>query len=159
MTETAATESWDERLASYLEDLLDTQGELLAFLRRRRETMVGGDVAATATLNDREATLAKQLAALHERRTNLLNEAGVATSLEEAARLRSGAGSPSEAWSNARRNVGLLRHECVVNWLLTQRTLLHLSQLLHRVFGGDATYSSAGKRTRGSGGALVDHQA
>ena len=155
----SAHDSWDGKLATYLQDLVDAQGELLAFLRRRRETLVSGEPEATTALNAEETQLAERLGELHQRRAALMTEAGDPASLEDAARRRGSDAAPGGLWEDARRNVGLLRHECVVNWLLTQRTLLHVSQLLQRVFRGDATYSAAGKPSQAQGGTLLDHQA
>jgi hypothetical protein len=52
----------------------------------------------------------------------------------------------------------LLQHQCLTNWVLVQRTLLHLSQLIEIIATGgrlQPTYSNSTDRHSPHGGAMV----
>ena len=52
----------------------------------------------------------------------------------------------------------LLQHQSLTNWVVVQRTLLHLSQLLEIIATGGRLRPTYGKESpAASGGALLDH--
>lgn len=153
-------------LAELLHELSGSQAELLAVLAEKRAFMAATDVQGMAQLENRERELGDRLQACHERRGELLRRA-------------SEQGLPSESISqlagslpkNARDKLGrqvkesmarsrLLQHESLTNWVLAQRTLLHLSQLLEIIASGGRLKPTYGRgdsiHTRG---ALVDRNA
>jgi hypothetical protein len=158
--------SWEPELAKLLKDLLAVQDELLAILARKRELLVASDAAGLAALGPEEERIAAALQQWVERREALLVRAGqeglpngsiraLATALprEQQGRLD---GSVRTVASRAR----LLRHQSLTNWVVIQKTLLHLSQVLEILATGgrlQPTYGG-GEGVRASG-TLVDRAA
>jgi hypothetical protein len=116
----------------------------------------------------REQQLIDRLQACHERRQQLLARAeaeglpgdsidSLSRRLPAQSRARLQA-SIQEAASRSR----LLQHQSLTNWVLVQRTLLHLSQLIEIIAtGGRAkpTYGNGSDRVAAATGALVDQAA
>ncbi len=59
---------------------------------------------------------------------------------------------------NAQRQSRLLQHQSLANWVLVQRSLLHLSQMMEIIATGGRMRPTYGREPVGHvGGALVDH--
>ena len=158
-----AAEDWQQPLTDLLADLSKTQDELLNVLTRKRELLVAGDRAGLADLQGEEARLAKQLQQCQHRRQSLLDDAAdggqpvkdlqaLAEKLPATARA-----SLRPQVRKARSRARILQHQSLTNWVLVQRTLLHLSQMIEIVAtGGEKppTYEKSGPST--SGGVLMD---
>lgn len=158
--------TWETDLAELLSDLSGSQAELLAVLSEKRAYMAATDMEGMARLETRERQLGDRLQACHERRGELLRRAGeqglpsdsigrLADSLPKEAREKLGK-EVKESTARTR----LLQHQSLTNWVLAQRTLLHLSQLLEIIASGGRlkpTYARGDSiHTRG---ALVDQDA
>lgn len=159
-------QSWESEIVGLLAELAEVQTTLLSVLEEKRRLLVAGDQAALSKMATREHELAKRLQACHERRQHLLSQASDAgvpadsiLSLSERlpaeSRHRMQA-SIREATSRTR----LLQHQCLANWVLVQRSLLHLSQLIEIIATGGRMQPTYGKGSdRVAGGALVDQAA
>jgi FlgN protein len=168
MTETNF--SWENEIAGLLTELSRVQSDLLDVLRQKRELLVAGDEPALALLSNREADLLVRLQACQQRRQDLLDRA--AGEGLPAGSIRSLSKSlPNESRSRMQGDIDatqhrsrILQHECLTNWVLVQRTLLHLSQLVEIIATGGRMKPTYGNGTdcRGHrpdsvvGGALVD---
>ncbi len=159
-------ESYEGEIGALLADLADVQGGLLAVLGEKRSLLMTGDIDALSAISSREEELAARLQACHERRQALLARAD-------------GEGLPSDSIQSlsdrlpaiSRRNVQasiretanrtqLLRHQSLTNWVVVQRSLLHLSQIIEIMATGGRpkpTYDNGPGST--SGGSLVDQAA
>lgn len=158
--------NWETDLADLLRELSGTQSELLAVIAQRRQNMAAPDVDGISQLEDRERQLGNRLQACHERRGELLRKASEQGLPSESIKKLAAALPPPSRdklvrqvqESSARSR--LLQHQSLTNWVLAQRTLLHLSQLLEIVASGGRL-----KPTYGRGdpiharGALVDREA
>lgn len=156
-------DAWEEPLTQLLSDLSETQSELLEVLGRKRDLLVSNDRAGLAAIQPEEQRLAERLAECQQRRQGMLSCAGerglpqddlrsLADAMPDATR-KSLKPKIQEARSRAR----LLQHQSLTNWVLVQRTLLHLSQMIEIVAtGGEKppTYQKNGPSA--SGGVLMD---
>lgn len=170
MTSTAApndarvdTPGWDTQIAALLADLSTVQGDLLALLARKREKIAARDSAALELLAPEEAELTERLMNCHHRRQQLLHAAGEQGLPSESLRSLTGALPKSERESltpeilAARRRSRLLQHQSLTNWVLVQRTLLHLSQMIEIIATGGRMQPTYGESARhNTGGAIVD---
>ena len=153
-------------LAELLSDLSSVQEELLDVLMQKRDRMAASNLEGMAELQPREEQLCQRLQACHERRTQLLETAsqkGVkADSLGKLASLvpSQGQGKLSKQVKETSGRMRLLRHHSLTNWVLAQRTLLHLSQILEIIATGGRLQPTYGKgESVTSRGALVDREA
>lgn len=159
----SADTSWELDLASLLDELSAAQRELLALLATKRQLIINRDQPALEALASREQDLASRLRTCHERRLQLLaqaEDAGLPSeSLSDlAAALPSSVSSRlNRPLADARQRASLIRHECLSQWVVFQRTVLHLSQLLEIIATGGRsapTYVKGGASP--CGGALLD---
>jgi hypothetical protein len=154
--------AWESELAGFLTELSAVQGESLDVLSRKRQMLVTADTEGLASIGEEEQRLIEKLQACLARREELLAKAAQegrpADSIRSLAKDVSGKhGSLGVRVNEATARARLLQHHGLVNWVLVQRTLIHLSQMLGIIATGahrQPTYQK-GEPVR-SGGALVD---
>jgi hypothetical protein len=161
---------WESEIAALLTDLSEVQTELLALLTEKRQMLATSDHEALGAVASREQHLIDRLQACHDRRQQLLARAeseglradsilSLSNQLSPENRARVQAGL-RQASGQSR----LLQHQSLTNWVLVQRTLLHLSQLIEIIATGgrmkptyeNGTGRHASRRDAIVGGALVD---
>lgn len=159
-------ESYEGEIGALLADLADVQGGLLTVLGEKRALLVRGDVDALAAISSREQDLATRLQACHERRQSLLARAdseglpsdsiqSLSDRLPNSSR-RNMQASIREAANRSQ----LLRHQSLTNWVVVQRSLLHLSQMIEIIATGGRPKPTYDKGPgSSSGGSLVDQAA
>jgi hypothetical protein len=155
-------------IAALLAELADVQTALLGLLGEKRQLLATSDHQALTAMAGREQQLIDRLQACHERRQSLLARAeaeglpadsidSLSRQLPPESRARMQA-SIHEAANRSR----LLQHQSLTNWVLVQRTLLHLSQLIEIIATGGRlkpTYGNGSDRVAAATGALVDQAA
>jgi flagellar biosynthesis/type III secretory pathway chaperone len=153
-------------VAALLGELAGVQGDLLDVLSHKRALIAAGNHDGLAAVGERELALVDRLQACQQHRQQLLDQAAAnglpADSIHSLAK-----SLPSERRAElqaeveeARHRSRLLQHDCLTNWVLVQRTLLHLSQLIEIIATGgqmQPTYGDGSER-QGSG-SLVDRAA
>jgi len=158
--------SWEAELAKLLTDLLAVQDELLAILTRKRQLLIDADTEGLADIAVEEQRLLAALQDCMARRAELLTRAeqdglpsdsirALTQALPKAQRHQLNP-QIQAAGSRAR----LLQHHSLTNWVVVQRTLIHLSQMLEIIATGgrlQPTYGE-GEPVNASGG-LVDRAA
>ena len=165
MTDSEKQEHWDHQLAALLEDLSRIQDDLLDVLAQKQQFMARGDVEAMNGLQQRETALCDALRACQKRRADLLEAAGqhglpsdslgsLANALEQ--------GNPAELRkrvNHASARMRLVQHQSLANWVLAQKALIHLSQMLEIIATGGRLQPTYGRESCAvSGGALVDQE-
>jgi flagellar biosynthesis/type III secretory pathway chaperone len=166
MDEQTTTVDWDGEITGLLDQLGEVQDELLATLVAKRDVMAAGDLNGLAPLQAREVELGERLEACHQRRAALLARASDEglpgeSVMELAAALPAGRQNalPQQVRQVAERT-RLLRHHSLTNWVLAQRSLLHLSQLLEILAtGGQIKPTYSQEESPLFRGSLVDHAA
>ena len=166
MNETTTATTWETRLAELLTELGSTQTELLDLLQRKRTALVEADEAALASLTESEALLVERLQSCHDRRTELLRAAAAEGMPSDSLRaLHAALDSPEAAElrpqiKDAVLRSRLLQHHSLTNWVITQRTLIHLSNVLEIIAtGGQMKPTYEKGESAHTGGSLVDRAA
>jgi hypothetical protein len=156
-------DAWESDIAGLLSELSAVQTDLLSVFTRKRTLLAAGDGAALGAVAAQEQSLVVRLQACHERRQRMLAQAAgeglpsdsiksLSKSLPAGSRKRL-RGELDVAHDRSR----LLQHECLTNWVLVQRTLLHLSQLIEIIATGGRMKPTYGNGSdRQEHGALVD---
>jgi hypothetical protein len=177
-TGTAAPEklNWEAAISELLSELSSVQEELLAVLGEKRERLAAVDVSGMTELQDREQSLLDRLQACHTRREELLSAARAEglpadsmTTLAQAASRQSTSTSTTnqsqrdklrkDLASSASR-MRLLQTQSLTNWVIAQRSLLHVSQLLEIIATGGRLQPTYGVRESvHNRGGMVDHEA
>ncbi len=165
--ETAApTLNWEHELGVLLEELSSVQDELLAVLVAKKDCLAAADIEGLPDLQLRELALGERLQACHQRRGDILAAAReqdlpgdslgqLAATLP--ARQRDKLGKQVKESEGRMR---LLQNQSITNWVLAQRSLLHVSQLLEIIATGgrlQPTYGD-GEMAHSVGG-LVNQEA
>ena len=163
MDDNSNSPDFEDEVASLLTDLSAAQDELIDVLTVKRDRMASGDLEGMQALTSREDRLASRLEECQERRTALLDRAGQAG--RPHANIRQLAASmPADSRGSLDKQVKetssrmrMLQHHSLTNWVLAQRSVLHLSQLLEIVATGGKIRPTYGKgESAHSRGALVD---
>ena len=152
--------------AIVLTDLLVAQDELLEILAKKRELLVAADIEGLAAIGHQEETLVGSLQKCLRRREELLARAGreglPCTSIRALSRAlpkaqREPLGEQVQLASSRAR---LLKHHSLTNWVVVQRTLIHLSQMLEIIATGGRLQPTYGEREPvNASGTLVDRAA
>jgi FlgN protein len=153
----------ESQIAELLHRVSVAQDELLALLAHKRELLGNRDHRALAALSPREEELAAELRACHDARTKLLASASQqglpSDSIESlAGSLPNGhAGPLHQPILEAKNRAELLQHESLAQWVVMQRTVLHLSQMLEIIATGGRSRPTYEKgRSVETSGALMD---
>jgi len=153
-------------VVAFLGELSSVQDELLAVLDEKRKSLTRADLTAVNALQAREESLVARLNACQQRRQEMLRDAktqGIAAqNLGELANSvqRGNDRSLSNQVKEANSRMRLLQTGLLTNWLLAQRTLLHISQLLEIIAtGGRIQPTYVMSESVQSRGALLDQEA
>jgi hypothetical protein len=161
--------NWEDAIGNLLAELSSVQEELLAVLAEKRERLGRVDVAGMTVLQAREQALCDRLQAAHARREELLaaakREGLPADSVTSLAKGVSSASPPQREklrkdLAATESRMRLLQTNSLTNWVIAQRSLLHVSQLLEIVATGgrlQPTYG-VGEGVYSRGG-MIDHEA
>lgn len=161
----AAPTNWEERIADLLAELAQVQSDVLTVLGIKSEAIGKGDLESLAECTAREEKLLSRLEECHSHREQLLEtarqEGRPASSVEELALSLEGPrrGELRQGVTDARRRMRLLQHQCLTNWVVTQRTLIHLSQMIEIVATGGRMSATYGRPESVGTSGFVDQQA
>ncbi|OHB85816.1 MAG: hypothetical protein A2V98_12850 [Planctomycetes bacterium RBG_16_64_12] len=155
--------AWESELATFLTQLSAVQDESLEILTRKRQLLVAADTAGLADVAKREEALIEKLQGCLARRGQLLEQAAGEGLPSESIRSLTAA-LPDRAKreltdqvNQAARRTRLLQHHSLTNWVLVQRTLIHLSQILEIIAtGGQMQPTYEREESLHASGALVD---
>jgi len=158
--------AWEPELAKFLTDLMAVQDQTLEMLNRKRQMIISADTAGLAATAPEEESLIQRLQECQHRREELLRRAEQSglpsTSLKALTRAlpkphRESLG-PTMKLALARSR--LLHCESLTNWLVVQKTLLHLAQMLEIIATGGRMQPTYGKDgPTAVPGSLVDRAA
>lgn len=155
--------SWESELAQFLTDLSAVQDESLEILTRKTKLLAASDREGLAELGREEELLIAKLQGCLQQRQTLLDRAEaeglpakniqtLAQSLPKPSREKLG-GQVSHVAARMR----LLQHHSLTNWVIVQRTLIHLSQLLEIIATGGRMKPTYGNDGAGqTSGGLVN---
>jgi hypothetical protein len=162
MDEMTSNAPWEIVFAELLGDLSAVQNDLLHTLSQKRAVLMRGDGEALALIGQEEERLVERLQQCQLRRLQLLaranDEGRPADNLRALARSlppaqhRQLAPQLDQAAGRARA----LQHECLTDWVVAQRTLIHLSQLLEIIATGGRLQPTYGRDAAPASGALLN---
>ena len=155
--------AWDRELAALLDELSAVQDDSLEALLRKCRLLGEADTEGLAALGREEERLIARLGECLRRREELLARAAAegmpAENLGALARaLPAGRGGdlPQQV-EIARAKARLLQHQSLTNWVIAQRSIIHLSQTLEILATGGRLQPTYGKDgLAATSGALVD---
>jgi hypothetical protein len=159
-------ETFDSQLGTLLTELSDVQRELLAVIAEKRAILIKAKPLELAQLQPREKALIERLQACQRLRSDLLEQAS-AQGLPHRSVMELTAALPAQQrqhWTPQIREAAsrsrLLQHQSLANWVLVQRTLIHLSQMLEIIATGGRLCPTYGKGAiADTSGNLVDQEA
>ncbi len=158
--------AWESEIAAFLAHLSNVQEKTLDVLTRKGKLLAAADTAGLAALEAEEEELMARLQDCLQRREHLLERAkqhGLPS--QNVRQLAQAVGQSPHSPLNdqirlATHRGRLLQHQSLVNWVLVQKTLIHLSQLLEIIATGGRLQPTYHKDSGAQAtGALVDHAA
>lgn len=162
----AAERDWEADISALLDELSSVQDELFQVLAAKRERLMTADCAGIDELQEREQSVCQRLEQCHQRRAELLAEAerrglpSDSVSKLASSVAKSSSGKLGKQAKDAAANMRLLQHQSLTNWVLAQRAVLHVSQLLEIIATGGRLQPTYGEGdTLHNRGSLVDHEA
>ena len=132
----------EQDLLDFLKELAQVQDDLLTVLTQKRKCLACGDLGAIRETQQHEERVLERLTACHSKRAELLAEAqsrGLASeNLSDLAATIDRRQTPKlrTQVQEIQGRMRLLQSGTVTNWLLAQRTLLHISQLIEIIATG-----------------------
>lgn len=156
----------ETEIGTLLDELSSVQSELLGVLSDKREALIRADVSRLTELQPREERLASRLAECQERRIALLavakEQGRPHDSIAKVAKT-AGGGKHNKLGERVKETAArtrLLQHQSLANWVLAQRSLLHVSQLIEIIATGGRMQPTYGdKESVHARGSLVNQQA
>ncbi len=157
--------TWESNLHELLDDLGNVQESLLTLLAEKRRCLAKHDWQALDATQQQEATLLQRLEACHSRRQQLIDQAQQTVPHVQSLRQLAALIPDQSDHTSSRRvqqlsgRMRLLQHESLTNWVLAQRSLLHLAQMLEVFASGGRLKPTYGRETLPlSQGAIVDQE-
>ncbi len=157
---------FEAEISALLDELSSVQTELLAVLHHKRQALATADLPRLNELQPREEALAERLALCQQRRGELLaaaNQEGLPSDNVAKLATRVGRGKPGALGQRVKETASrlrLLQHQSLANWVLAQRSLLHVSQLLEIIATGGRMQPTYGdKESVHARGSLVNQEA
>ncbi len=154
---------WESEVASLLQRLSVAQQQLLSLLAKKHGLLATNDHEHLLELAPEEEALSAELEACLKQRETLLKQAASegmpCASIHALVRsLPDQQANPLETpLQEASKHANLLRHQSLSQWVVVQRTLLHLSQMLEIIATGGRSQPTYEKgRPRESSGSLMD---
>lgn len=157
---------WESALSDYLHQLAEVQEELLKLLEAKRRLMAAKDLQGMSALQTQEQQVCARLEELQSQRMQMLaaarqqgfaveNLSSLANQLEQGKRSKL-----HRQMQDLQAHLRLTQHAALTNWVLAQRSLLHVVQMLEILAtGGRLVPTYDPERAIPWSGGLVDQQA
>lgn len=157
---------WEDELTDLLDDLLETQKEMLQLLDSKRAAMTTRNLEQIEGLQPQEESLCQRLLECQQRRADMLEVArqaqlpdGNLQVLSETVTKEITSQIPKKIKEANNRSIQL-KHQSLTNWIIAQRNLLHVSQLLEIIAtGGGKTPTYGGSGDSAPNGFVLDQEA
>ncbi len=140
-----------EQLANLLAELTDVQSELLSLLDEKRKRMVARDTSGMLAAQAKEEELCQRLESIQQRRQAMLELAesqGLPhNNLQQLAKALPAGSKVARDAKNAAARMRVLQQQSLTNWVLAQRSLLHIAQVMEFVATGGRLMPTYGEGT------------
>lgn len=155
--------NWTSELTDLLKRLSSTQEQMLSLLAKKRDLLLHRNHQGLAELMPEEESLCQELQSCQQHRQQLLDKAA-SEGLPSDSIQSLAASLPNENEKTLRNSMNesiersrLLRHQSIVQWVVVQRTMLHLSHMLEIIATGGQSQPTYGKGgATDTNGALMD---
>jgi hypothetical protein len=158
--------TWENEVAQLLTDLVAVQDDLFINLAKKRELLIAPALAGLTAIVPEEEQLVARLQQCVQRREQMLAKAGQEGLPTQRLQAMTQAlppdrrGDLSERIAQTSARARLLQHQSFTNWLVVQRNLIHLSQIIEIIATGGRLQPTYGEgEPVNSSGALVDRAA
>lgn len=143
--------NWETEVAQLLTELVAAQDDLFALLSKKRSLLMAADHLGLSAMLPEEEQLLEKMKDCASKREQLLARAAQEgmpsqsiSALSNALPTASKHNLPARiAEANARTR--LLHNESITNWIVIQRTMVHLSQMLEIIATGGRLQPTYGK--------------
>lgn len=133
-------EEWERELAAFLQELSGIQGKVIDLLNRKQRLLAAADREGLAAIAAEEADIEDQLKRCLTRRSELLEKAADQGLPADRITSLAGAIGPSRRLrhqlAETTHKARLMQIHNLTNWMLNQRALIHLSQLIEIIATG-----------------------
>lgn len=157
---------WETEVAQLLTELSAAQDELFALLAQKRTLLIASDHEGLTAMLPQEEQLIGRMRACAAKREELLvrarTEGMPSRSITSLGKALPGAEKDglNERIADVNARTRLLKNQSITNWIVIQRTLIHLSQMLEIIATGGRLQPTYGEGAPvNSTGALVDRAA
>ncbi len=160
------TSPWETELATFLTELSGVQQATLSLLQRKGELLARSDLPGLSGIAEEEQAAINRLQNCLDKRDRLLQSAkdeGLPNDSIESLALRidlETSGRPLEGkCRESMHQARILQHQSLTNWVMTQRTLIHLSRMIEILATKgrpQSTYDRQKAKVPAHGGTLVD---
>jgi len=158
--------NWESDVATLLSDISAVQADTLELLTQKRHMLAETDLEGLASLATKEDAVVERLQQCLARREEFLSrarrEGRPHQSIRELTRSlpRNRREPLLERVDQAQSQARILAHESLTNWVIVQKTLIHLSQMLEIIATGGRPEPTYKREASGhTGGSLVDQEA
>jgi hypothetical protein len=158
--------NWEAEVAQLLTELLAAQDELFALLAEKRTLLIASDHAGLTAMLPQEEQLIEKMRSCSRKREDLLararKEGLPSENISSLSRALPAAqkGNLPERIAEANARTRLLQNQSITNWIVIQRTLIHLSQMLEIIATGGRLQPTYGEgEPVNATGSLVDRAA
>lgn len=133
-------EEWERELAQFLQELSTIQGRVIDLLNRKQRLLAAADGEGLAAIAPEEAEIEERLKECLARRTQLLQKAAAQGLPSDRITNLAGAVGRSQRLrrqlAEATHQARLMQIHNLTNWMLNQRALIHLAQLIEIIATG-----------------------
>jgi hypothetical protein len=158
--------TWENEVAQLLSDILAVQDDLFLNLAKKRDLLIASDMVGLAAIEPDEDLLVARLQECVKRREELLFKAGQEGLPTQSMQALTKALPPNrrgelpDRLAQAGSRARLLLHQSFTNWLVIQRSLIHLSQMLEIIATGGRLQPTYGEgEPVNASGSIVDRAA
>ncbi len=160
-------ENWQKDLSSFFDELSEVQHELAVVLVEKRQRLIDVDAEVLQIVEARENQLLARLQQCSEHRQELLAAAkhrGLPAESLQSALAALPQDDQRQALQSQLADAAMrclqLRHTSITNWVLAQRSFIHISHLLKIIATGDHRSPTYDKEEAGAvRGGLLDSDA
>jgi hypothetical protein len=159
------TVSIESEIASLLDEMCDAQEQLLKHLDRKFDALKRRDLSLLSTLQADEQMLLDRLSHCQSQRNELVDKANqsdlAGKDLAEITQALPAEKSLDlkQKIAETRKRSGLLKHKGLTNWILAQRSLVHVTQILEIIATGGKMRPTYQKRDSASEPLSIDRRA
>ena len=156
----------EPEIYQFLSQLSDVQERALAVLSRKQELLVKPEHDALAAIAVEEQEVLAQLTQCLAQREEILatarQQGHAAESIQSLCRILPVRSECRHMVEESVRRSRLIQSQSLANWVVTQKSIIHLSQILDIIATrgkGRPTYHRQGEKASGSTGSFVDRAA